>query len=585
MNIDVLKSLTEIALTRRAEAKQHNDASKRISSPLPIKVESKALAYSAHHRGVWFKPEYDFEEISIAQDTDSYLSRAINKKVNKVIVAGWDLVGRNPETVEYIKRRINEISYSTKCPFDQLLWSTFFDLIRYNNCIWVKARDEDISSGNVVTSEVEIDLRPIAGYFILPFETLELKAKINGSLKRVKQRLGTLEKEWAPRDIVHFYTNRKPGFLIGTPEILPVLDDIALLRRIEENVEDLIETNLFPLFHYKIGSDAFPEVINHQTGEKETDRVRRTLQYMPANGIYISDHRHEISAIGSEGRALRLDFYLTYFKNRVLSGMGTSPVDMGEGDTANKSTASTMSKAMLIDIEALTIVVKRFIEFYVISELLIEGGYNPLDAEEMVYFRFGTIDKEERRADENQQIQLFASNLRTIDEVRASLGDEPWRDEFVERTHYKMFGEPAALVNGLGAGSAAGTTLAEHPSSNITPAAVKKEEQFSKTQERLKKQGQPVKKSASKSAIKSSQGKARPSNQHGTRSGPKTNRDLTLVGNNDEEIVVTCDFDPDPAKVDSWLQIVYDQYNKFNSNVSLETIATATMWRLRSSNE
>ena len=59
--------------------------------------------------------------------------------------------------------------------------------------------------------------------------------------------------------MIHIYMHKKPGFAMGTPEAAPVLDDIALLRRIEENVEELIESNLFPLFHYSVGSDEFPE--------------------------------------------------------------------------------------------------------------------------------------------------------------------------------------------------------------------------------------------------------------------------------------------------------------------------------------
>ena len=49
------------------------------------------------------------------------------------------------------------------------------------------------------------------------------------------------EKFFQPDEGIHFYDNRKPGVAMGTPEIVPVLDDIALLRRIEENVEDLLE--------------------------------------------------------------------------------------------------------------------------------------------------------------------------------------------------------------------------------------------------------------------------------------------------------------------------------------------------------
>jgi hypothetical protein len=581
MNLDLVKRLAD---SMRHVPQTARDATRTMSPPLPIRVEPKSISYTARHRGTWFKPEYDFEEIQIAQDTDAYIFRSIQKKVNKVVVAGFEFVGNNPETVDYIKRRTAEISYSTNIPFEHTMWATFHDLFRFGNCMWAKVRNEEASGGDPVQINEDTIIAPVAGYFVLPMETLEFKTKVNGELKKVLQRNDSREREWSPRDIVHFYVNRKPGFLVGTPEILPALDDIALLRRIEENVEDLIETNLFPVFHYKVGTDTHPERYGPD-GTKETDVVRRTIQYMPAGGIYVSDHRHVIEAIGSEGRALRIDNYLAYFKSRALAGLGTSSLDMGEGDTSNKSTASTMSKGMLMDVEAMTKIVKSFMEFYVISELLIEGGYDPLDPEESVSVKFGTIDKDERRADENQQIQLFHGNLRTVDEVRRSLGDSPWTEEHTEKTHYKMYEEPLALLRGMQPGSAASETLAQHPSSSVSPEAVSKEKKFAeqtsnKQLQPKKVQGRPTTKSKSGSARSASANKARPANQIGTRASPKTNRDLILQDHEGNEIIVTCDFEPDADRVAEWKAIVYDQYKLFGGRVSLETIADTTLWRL-----
>ena len=82
------------------------------------KINSKAISYTERHRGVWFRPEYDLSEIQIAQDTDSYLFRAIQKKKNRFLIAGWDIVGQDAEVVNYIKRRIKEIEYVSKKPFE-----------------------------------------------------------------------------------------------------------------------------------------------------------------------------------------------------------------------------------------------------------------------------------------------------------------------------------------------------------------------------------------------------------------------------------------------------------------------------------
>lgn len=581
---------------RMAREKQTLLEDKVSSTPLGVKnlkkVRDKTLSYTSTHRGTWFSPEYDFDELQIAQDTDSYFSRSIQKKVNKLLCAGFEFTGNNTETVDYIRRRFGEFSMSTRMPSTIFMAQLYADLFRFSNCMVVKARNNAASSGERRKDLSGVTIEPVAGLFILPFETLRFKTKANGELKKVLQRMPDGQmKEFFPRDLVHFYTNKKPGFAVGTPELWPALDDIQLLRRIEENVEELIETNLFPVFHYRVGSDAMPERMTPQ-GERESDIVKRTVEYMPAAGVYVSDHRHEITAVGSEGRALRIDFYLTYFKNRVFAALGTSPVDMGEGQNANKSTASTMSKAMMMDVEAMSCVIKAFFDFYIINELLLEGGYDPLNPEHKVAIEFGVIDKEEKRAQENHVVQTFHGNVRDMNEVRKMLGERPWQDEQIDQTHYKMYEEPLALVKSMGPGSAAGSVLAELPGSNVTPEAVASEQKFAEKQSQAPSAGQPGAKpdGSGEGARRASAARNQPSNQTGTRSTAKTNRDLTSPmtnitiystdGAHQHNVSVESNINEDTFQ--EWIQLVGDRYNGLAEHgVSFDTVVENLLWRLR----
>lgn len=500
-----------------------NDAT-LISSPGKIKkVSDKSISYSERHRGIWFRPEYDLQEIQIAQDTDGYLFRAIKKKVNRFLTAGWEIVGTKKETVDYIKKRISEIEYVSQMPFDILLTDTATDLFRYSNCMWVKARSERSSSGKRRKVFEGAEIEPVAGYFILPFETLAFKTKRNGEIKKIRQRMPSGdEKFFDPIDVVHFYENKKPGFAMGTPELVPVLDDIALLRRLEENVEDLIESNLYPLFHYTVGSDNFPERYSPE-GIKETDIVKNTIDYMPAGGIYVSDHRHKITALGSEGRALRIEGYLSYFKSRVFAGLGLSSVDMGEGDTANRSTAHSLSQSAILDVEALQKNLKTFIEFFVFSELLLEGGYDPLETENRVEIKFGTIDRETRSKLENQTIQLFLNKLISENEARKRLGMPPDLDK--EDTFYKLYEEPLALLKVMTGSNAASEALGRSENSLITLEMVKQEEL--KMKEKKLSTG-PKGNTINKGPENLSNNVSRPENQFGTRSAPKFSNDILV---------------------------------------------------------
>lgn len=573
--------LLEIALEK---FKPKADARANIASdPLKVKkVRARPFSYTDRHRGNWFRPEYEFDEIQIAADVDSFLLQSIKKKIDRFFLAGFEFVSENDEALAYIKVRIAEMEMATSKPFALLVKETARDLLRFSNCMWVKTRDDKRSSGKMRKDIRGVELKPVAGYHLLPFETLLLKTRSNGEIKKVMQMMPDgRKKEFFPTDIVHFYTNRNPGFSVGTPELLPALDDIALLRRIEENVEELIETALFPVFHYKVGNDQFPERYGPD-GRKETEVVRDKIEYMPSGGVYVSDHRHQIQAIGSESKALRIDFYLSYFKQRVFAALGVSDVDMGVGGTANRSTAQTMSKALMLSVESLQSLLKVFIEFFVLNELLLEGGYNPLNEEDRVHIKFGVVDKQERIALENNQIQLFANKMVTHTEARKTLGYRPFEDEDENDTYYKKYEEPLALIKSMGPGSAAGEVLAGVSTSNVESEALKKEKTFAKQMEKQNKPGQQGRPAngSSTSNRRASAAKSRPSNQSGTRSSPKLNSDIYLNAGG-HSTIISVDGNIPAEVIDTWKALVINRYSELaDYGVSFDTVVENLLPRL-----
>lgn len=523
MNLELLDMILDI--TERPKAQDRNIP---LGVPVPLKIKrvsGRALSYNAHHKGQWFKPEYDLTEIQIAQDTDAYIFKAIQLKVERLLLAGWELVSKNEENLKYVKSRISEIEFVSGIPFELLIQQTATDLLRYSNCMWVKVRNKDASTGKMRRAFGEKELEPVAGYFLLPFETLAFKTKPNGEIKKIKQKTGEREKEFPPQDIVHFYNNKKPGFAIGTPELLPVVDDVRLLRQIEEEIEELINGVLQPIFHWKVGSDQFPERMGPD-GKKESEVIKAMVEYMPATGIYFTDHRSEIKAIGSEGRALRAENYLEYFKKRVFSGLGVSPVDMGE-DKANRAVAGVLSKVAAQHVEALQLILKIFIDKFVINELLLESGrgFSVFSPENLVEIKFGVVDKEEKMKIENQTIQLWSNNLITETESRKRLGEPPLKEEERAETFFKLYEEPLAMLKGVG-NAEIDLALAQSETSGITPEGLRKQEQQRKEEAKIKAvQGRPNNPSST-GQRKLSASKSRPSNQHGTRTAPKLTKDI-----------------------------------------------------------
>jgi hypothetical protein len=428
------------------------------------------LRYHAERRsgrGSFQTPEYDLAEVGRIEDTDSYVRQAFDKKTALMFKESWDLVGKNPRTIKYIKARLAQIAQASGTPTEHLFRQIGAALVRKSNAFIVKARKTEASGGRVRREPGSVtDIKPVAGYFIAPAETMEFRLS-GHRLQRWRQKMPDGEtKEWNPRDIVHFHYARKEGFVFGTPLTIPIVDDIRALRKIEENIELLIYQHLFPLFQYKVGTETMPAGIT-ETGEREIDVVKREIQFMPTEGGIVTPERHEISAIGIEGRALRAESYLEHFKKRVFSGLGVSAVDMGEGETANRATADNMSRNLVDAVKDLQQVMEIFVNEYIVKELLLEStfGESVLDEENLVQLKFKEIDVESQIKKEAHATDMFAKDVLTHDETRRRVGMEPLMvptsdeveagtdsaEKYPEwnKTRWKLFREPELLIQAM----------------------------------------------------------------------------------------------------------------------------------------
>lgn len=426
--------------------------------------------YGTGGRGHFLSSEYDLREIGRIEDTESLLMQAFQKKLGLMFKEGWDFIGPNIKTVEYIKRRFAQMAQVSGTSIQSLLRDMGSALIKKSNCFLVKVRKASSSGGRIRTlpgSNRAID--PIAAYFSIPAETMQYKLAANG--KRVVKWEHAIDEskkvEFVPDDIIHMTFNRKEGFIFGTPSTVPVIDDIRALRKIEENVELLIYQHLFPLFHYKIGSDEHPAGYT-EDGQQEISVAKQEVRDMPAEGGIITDHRHDIKLLGMEGRALRADGYLEYFKKRVLAGLGISAVDIGEGNTANRATADNMSRNLVDSVKDIQVVLESLFNEMIINELLLEADFSdldPLDEKNKVSLKFKEIDVDAKIKKDNHYADLFNKNAISHDEMRIGMGLEPIELPTQEesrngtdtsekyrawhRLNWKLFEEPKMMMQAM----------------------------------------------------------------------------------------------------------------------------------------
>src|SRR5690606_15855441 len=140
----------------------------------------------------------------------------------------------------------------------------------------VKARNSESSSGLVRTNGSGKVLEPVAGYFILDPTSMRILRDIHGRVLKYQQNIPHVGEypTFKPEDIIHIFYDRKEGFSFGTPYIIPALDDIRSLRRMEENIEMLMLSHLYPLYQYIVGTEDHPAEI-YEDGTTEVDIIKQ----------------------------------------------------------------------------------------------------------------------------------------------------------------------------------------------------------------------------------------------------------------------------------------------------------------------
>lgn len=399
------------------------------------------------------EPEFDLTEITGAYNTESYVRQAVDKYIESMFKAGWDLVGKNPNSVLYIRQRLQMMAEVTQIPNDQLFIEMAEDLVKYANVVVVKSRTGDPNAQPPgVTVQGLGGLPAVDGYFPVNVTTLTIKRDKNGTVKSWQQEVEGQDRAvtYKAANVVHIYYKREKGNAFGTPFLMPVLDDIRALRQAEENVLKLIYRNLFPYIHVQVG---LPEEGLGAT-DPEIAKVQSEIENMDLEAGVVTSERVNIKPIAND-KIIDANPYLKYFEQRVFTGLGVSELMMGRGNTANRSTGDNLSGEFADRVKAFQRVMAIFIDEFMIKELLMEGGFDPItNPDDDVDFIFKEIDMDAKIKAENHAIYQYEHNAITEDEMRRLLG----RDPITERG--QMFMELVTIATAKATAAATATTTA-----------------------------------------------------------------------------------------------------------------------------
>lgn len=377
----------------------------------------KAVGFAGgDNNGDFESPDVDLSEIKDAINGDSYIKMAISKYSQLIFKAGYSIVSPNDAAAEYLRGRLRMMSFMTNVPVDILFQQTTDDLVAYSNAFWVKSRQPMTNIGGLTAKGV-LDTNPVCGYFRVDPTTVTIKRDKNGTIKQYQQEAGNNKKTFKPTDVIHFYIDKAGGAAFGTPRLVAALEDVKLLRKIEGNVLNLIYRFSIPIYQMKIGLP--------QTGFMATDReineAKKEVEKMSSDGVLVTNERTEFNAIGAEGEAIDATGYLSYFEKRVFSALNMSEAMMGRG--GSKQDADSMEEQIHDTVKYIQTRFAIFVREMMFSELLLEGGFNPvMNEQDICQFQFNEINNETRVKMETHALNQFQGNAITFEEMRQRVG-------------------------------------------------------------------------------------------------------------------------------------------------------------------
>ena len=398
----------------------------------------KAVGYvtaQTQRRELFTRPEFNLAEIRDASEADSYVKISLSKYSYLIYKAGWKFKSENQQAIDYLEQRFRIMSYCTGVPMDILMQGIADDLVRYSNAFLLKSRVDRIPG--VKAQPVTDDGMIIGGYTRVDPCSIRIKRDKHGNILKYEQGRGGNKKQFKPEDVIHFYLDKDANNAFGTPRILAALEDVKLLRKIEGNVTALIYRFAMPLYHWKIG---YPEP-GFQGTDGEIAKAKQEIEMGSLDGVFITNEKTEIKAIGSEGTAINMQPYLNYFEQRVFSALGVSAAQMGRGGA--KQDADSMEQQVHDTVKFIQRMISEFVEKKMLMELLLEGGFNPFEKDSYVDYVFEEISLETKIKKENHEINKYQSNVTTFPEARRRMGLKDEADDDEQLFNRKITDESA----------------------------------------------------------------------------------------------------------------------------------------------
>jgi hypothetical protein len=381
---------------------------------------------------------YDYNNIKGLLDVESLFARACWKYVEQIWGKGWEFISKNKPSADYVRIRFRQLAYVSGISTLELFHDIAAQLVIYSN-VYVKKIRKRQSSGGQLRYEGTKRLEPIAAYVVLDTPTVFVVRDKYGVPLRYEQNLVAKSGQSVtrqiesipPEDMIHLTFRRQVGYGEGTPMVIPIIDDIAALRRMEETAEIIAFQASIPIFHFKAGHT--DDATGH-ANETEVTLLESQVSSMLAHGALVTNERCTVDIQQATGDIATILEFIDYYRQRVLTGFGISGVLLGEASTSNRNTSDVVSQEMQQTTKMLQDFITDAITNYMVNELLLEGSIDVFDDYYTVSVYVPAIDGATKRAEQVHALALYEGNLINEDEARILIGRDPLTDEEYMRT-------------------------------------------------------------------------------------------------------------------------------------------------------
>mgnify|MGYP006925842811 FL=1 len=399
----------------KVTTKKLDTPNKKVSGDFQSALKAKPVTLGEYRNANAQNPgarSYDLAQIKNAVLTDSYLAVAVRKFSQLITKAGYQIKSKNEDAANYINNRLKVIEFRTKIPFYTLITSIARDLYTYSNSYIIKTRDNNTEKFGLKAEKI-FSGGAISGLFLADPASVTIRRNEAGAIDVYVIN----QEEYSPNDVIHLYIDKMNNADYGTSRIYSALEDVTMLRKAEGLVMTILYRFAIPVLHIKVGNTAEGQYAT----QKEINDARDAFQEMPNDGFIVTNERTEIQAITPNMQANQLLKFLEYLELRVFSALNASKSSMGRG--GGQSSADNTEALMHDEVRAFQNVITNFIEKYLFTELLLEGGFNPLlNKDDYVSFTFNEVSIDTKIKLESNTIQKYQGNVITLEEARRELG-------------------------------------------------------------------------------------------------------------------------------------------------------------------